>query len=118
MKKALVLYSVVFALLCACSPRRIKSEMKAEDRADARLAKGRAVFKANCQKCHPNGEAGAGPSLNNVHLPGFMLRARIRSRAFLLYTGRMPAFDKTEISRKEQDDLIRYLKQLRKLEKY
>jgi hypothetical protein len=52
--------------------------------------------------------------VNNVHLPGCLLRARIRSRAFLLYTGRMPAFDKDEIPPAGLDALIEYLKELRK----
>jgi mono/diheme cytochrome c family protein len=81
---------------------------------DATVREGQIVFKNQCQKCHPGGESGVGPPINNIHLPGFLVRARIRSRAFLLWMGRMPAFDKHEISKKEMDVLIQYLKYMRK----
>jgi mono/diheme cytochrome c family protein len=88
--------------------------MAAEESKDPKVTEGKLVFKNNCQRCHPNGEAGVGPPLNNIHLPGFLLRARIRSRAFLLWTGRMPSFKRQEISKKEMNVLVAYLKDLRK----
>lgn len=80
------------------------------------LARGQLVFMANCQRCHPNGEAGAGLPLNNVHLPGLALRFRIRDRAFLAGLGRMPSFKKSEISRTEMNDLLAYMKAKRHLD--
>ena len=68
----------------------------------------------NCQQCHPGGEAGVGPPINNIPLPGFTKRIRIRSKAFLLGLGRMPSFKKHEISRQEMDDLIVYMHALKK----
>lgn len=97
-------------LLFSCSARRIEKEMTGSE--NPQITSGRIVFKYNCQKCHPNGEAGVGPSINNINLPGFLLRKRVRSRAFLLYTGKMPAFKKDVISSKELDDLVVYLKDL------
>ena len=78
----------------------------------AGIAHGREIFKMHCDKCHPAGEAGVGLPINNINLPGFLTRYRIRSRSFLLWTGKMPAFHKQEISRKEMDHLIAYIKQL------
>ncbi|WP_205499710.1 c-type cytochrome [Rufibacter psychrotolerans] len=78
------------------------------------LENGRVVFMQNCQRCHPLGEAGLGPSINNVPLPGIALRYRIRSKSFFLGIGRMPSFKKHEISRDQMDDLIVYLKALRR----
>jgi mono/diheme cytochrome c family protein len=78
---------------------------------------GRLVFKKNCQQCHPNGESGVGPELNNVRVPKFLIKARVRSRAFLLWTGRMPQFDKHEISPKELNSLVYFIKTLQKNEK-
>jgi cytochrome c2 len=95
----------------SCSARRINKDMNTPE--DPKLRVGREVFKANCQRCHPNGESGVGPPLNNIYLPGFLMRARVRSRAFLLWTGRMPSFKKHEISKKEMDDLIYYLKDMK-----
>lgn len=84
---------------------------------EQKIADGRLVFKAHCQKCHPNGEAGVGPALNNKPLPAFLLRARIRSRATFLWTGKMPSFDKHEISKVELSALIAYLKHMEKKDK-
>lgn len=75
---------------------------------------GEMVFVNNCQKCHPGGEAGLGPAINNLPIPGFALRFRVRSKAFLLGLGRMPSFQKHEISKHEMDDLLSYLKALKK----
>ncbi|MCD6017028.1 MAG: hypothetical protein K0S53_149 [Bacteroidetes bacterium] len=84
---------------------------------DQKIADGRLVFKNKCQKCHPNGEAGVGPALNDKKLPAIIMRARIRSRATFLWTGRMPAFNKHEISKVEMNALIAYLKDMRKKDK-
>ena len=96
----------------SCGPqRRAQTNMSEEIINESpQASKGRLVFKTNCQKCHPDGESGVGPPLNNIHLPGFLVRAKIRSRALLLWTGRMPAFKKNEISKKEMDDLMVFIK--------
>ncbi|UYZ59903.1 c-type cytochrome [Hymenobacter latericus] len=78
------------------------------------VQRGHQVFMLNCQKCHPGGEAGAGPALNNVPLPGAALRFRIRSRAFFAGVGRMPSFKQHEISAEQLDDLVAYMKALRR----
>lgn len=79
---------------------------------------GKQVFMTNCQKCHPGGEAGEGPSINNIHLPGTLLKVRVRSKAFVLGLGRMPSFKKDEIARGDLRDLIAYLKATRKISNY
>jgi mono/diheme cytochrome c family protein len=94
----------------SCSPRRLESEQAIAESSDPRIIEGRRVFKSKCQSCHPNGEAGVGPEINNIMVPKFVLKARVRSRGFLLWTGRMPQFDKHEISAKELKSLVRYIK--------
>lgn len=66
-------------------------------------AAGEKVFMENCQRCHPQGEAGLGPSIHGA--PGFAKRFQVRHGA-----GAMPAFDKDHLSEKELDQLISYLK--------
>ena len=101
--------------LAGCgSARRSEPIMGPMALGTAQLENGRHVFMQNCQKCHPAGEAGEGPSLNNVPLPGAALRFRVRSKAFLLGLGRMPSFKEHEISPEQLDDLVLYLKALRR----
>jgi mono/diheme cytochrome c family protein len=110
------LYAAVAAIslimYSSCSSRRVDKDMTSSSQ--EKIEDGRLVFKYNCQKCHPNGEAGVGPPLNNIKLPRFIIRARVRSRAFLLWTGRMPAFKKHEISKKELSALVEYMKYMEK----
>ncbi|MCC2547662.1 cytochrome c [Hymenobacter sp. BT175] len=101
--------------LAACSTARRSEPLRAAalPTSDA-VVRGHLVFMENCQKCHPGGEAGAGPSLNNVPLPGWALRSRVRHRAFFLGVGRMPSFKENEISDPQLDDLVAYMKALRR----
>lgn len=71
-------------------------------------AKGELVFQQYCQKCHPGGEAGLGPTM--LHLPGFMKRIQVR-QGF----GVMPDFKKDVISEEELDAIIVYLREVRRL---
>ncbi len=118
MKKNIIVITLV--LVCSslyfvsCSARRVKKDMSSAQAEDPKIMEGRLVFKNHCQKCHPNGEAGVGPPLNNINLPSFLVRAKVRSRAFLLWTGRMPSFNKHEISSKEMKSLLVYLKDMKK----
>lgn len=72
------------------------------------IKKGQKIFMKNCQQCHPGGEAGLGPALNNKPLPAFLMRAQVR-HGF----GAMPAFSEQEISEEELTHLLAYLKELK-----
>ena len=117
MQRIPIILIIVLSIIVSCgSPRRIETNLAKENitAEDQRIAAGRLIFKNNCQKCHPNGEAGEGPSLNNIHLPGVLLRYRVRSKSFVLWLGKMPSFNKSEISKKEMDGLIAYMKAVRR----
>lgn len=77
------------------------------DQAD--LAAGRQVFLTRCHECHPGGEAGLGPGINDKPLPGFLIRLQVRKGL-----GTMPAFSEDEIPDRELDHLVTYLKALRR----
>lgn len=113
----LVIYNLSLLLLCilaSCgSARRSEPIMAKAMVKNEQIKKGEIVFMNNCQKCHPGGEAGVGPSLNNLAIPGVTKRFRVRSKAFLFGLGRMPSFKKNEISKEEMDNLIVYMKALR-----
>ncbi|WP_276496946.1 c-type cytochrome [Pontibacter litorisediminis] len=78
------------------------------------LERGQLVFMQHCQKCHPGGEAGVGLPINNVPLPKGLLKFRVRSKAFLLGLGRMPSFKEEEISDRDLEALVSYIKELKK----
>ena len=95
-------------LLGACSARRGEPLYGPLPITTPAMASGQQVFMRECHQCHPGGEAGLGPAINNKPLPGFMMRFQIR-RGF----GAMPAFSQSEISPEELDNLILYLNELR-----
>jgi len=76
---------------------------------DAAVGRGEKIFMKKCNQCHPKGDAGLGPGLNNKPLPGFMVKFQVRMGA-----GAMPSFSKEEISKAELNDVVHYLKALRR----
>src|SRR5690606_40530596 len=75
---------VAGCLLAAClligcgSARRGAPFEAAFEPADTTLLAGRHVFMRYCNGCHPGGEGGLGPALNNKPLPGWMIRFQVR----------------------------------------
>ena len=113
MKTLLSVFAILFfciVISACCSQRRIDNVSSTKE--NPQITEGRIIFKNKCDKCHPGGESGVGWSLNSVNLPGFITRFRVRSRGLLLWTGKMPAFDKHEISKTDMDHLVKYIKHL------
>src|SRR5688572_10533611 len=54
---------------------------------DPAVARGRVGFMQFCQRCHPGGEGGLGPALNDKPAPGFLIKTQVR-----LGLGKMPGF--------------------------
>lgn len=98
----------VLACLAGCSARRGEPFRGPIDVSDPRLARGETVFMAKCNKCHPGGEGGLGPALNNKPLPHFLVRYQTRNGG-----GAMPPFDADELTDKDLEDVTAYLKALR-----
>ena len=69
---------------------------------------GQRVFDKFCDKCHPGGEAGKGPALNNKPLPAPLIKAQVR-----MGMGAMPGFSRELLPPKQLDDLTVYMKALR-----
>lgn len=97
---------VVLELLSNCSPRQSLPlegplTLNNEERA------GEKIFMVHCQRCHPHGEAGLGPAINPV--PAFAKRFQTRHGV-----GVMPAFDEQHIGDNELDQLVVYLKALKR----
>jgi mono/diheme cytochrome c family protein len=96
------------AVLAACSARRSEPVTGSVPVGDPRVEHGRIAYMAHCHKCHPNGEAGLAPGINDKPLPEFLMKTQVR-----VGLGAMPSFSREQISDQELDDLIRYLKTLR-----
>ncbi|CAN5339509.1 hypothetical protein BH23BAC1_BH23BAC1_07220 [soil metagenome] len=105
--KKLLLIAVIFSLsliMVFCTTRAsepIKGPMNLDSQ---ELVLGQKVYNSYCNKCHPGGEAGLGPALNDRPTPGFLYRFQIRNGL-----GAMPDFSKEVINDEEMDALIRYL---------
>lgn len=93
-------------LIAGCSARR--GEPIVGPLPEPGIARGQQVFMRECHQCHPGGEAGLGPAINNKPLPGFLVKFQVRTGL-----GAMPAFSQGEISAEELDHLVDYLKALR-----
>ena len=104
----------VVTFITGCGSARRGEPLRGPLTMTEQVQRGQKVFMDNCHKCHPGGEAGAGPSINNIPLTGGMIKARVRYRAFFAGVGRMPSFKKNEISKEELNDLVRYIKVLKK----
>jgi mono/diheme cytochrome c family protein len=79
---------------------------------DPKVMRGRFVFSKNCHQCHPGGEAGLGPALNNKPAPVFLMKTQVR-----VGLGAMPGFNKDQISRDDLNALMAYVIALRKADR-
>jgi mono/diheme cytochrome c family protein len=106
----LTAFAALLLLVQACGSSRrsepIRGPLALES---AKLEQGKVVFMEHCHKCHPGGETGLGPALNNKPAPGFLIRIQVRNGL-----GAMPGFNRELISNEEMDGLVAYVKALRR----
>jgi mono/diheme cytochrome c family protein len=95
-------------LTTGCSARRGEPIVGPLPLSEPAIARGQQVFMRECHQCHPGGEGGLGPAINNKPLPGFLIKLQVRNGL-----GAMPAFSQNEISPEDLDHLVDYLKALR-----
>jgi mono/diheme cytochrome c family protein len=100
--------AALLAFAGGCSARRGEPFKGPFVASDAVVEHGRVVFMEHCHKCHPGGEAGLGPAINDKPLPEFLMKIQIRTGL-----GAMPSFKEHELSSEDADAVIRYLKALR-----
>ena len=105
--KIVIAFTIV---ITGCASRKAEPiKGKSFVTANEGVANGEKVFMANCQKCHPGGEAGLGLAINPTPVPQFIKRFQMRHGI-----GVMPSFKKDEISTKDLKDISRYLCALNK----
>lgn len=102
--------SACLALLVGCTTARrgepITGSVPANNQ---QLMAGRVAFMRHCHECHPNGEGGLGPALNNKPAPRFLIKTQVRTGL-----GSMPEFNNEKISNRELDALVDYMVALRR----
>jgi mono/diheme cytochrome c family protein len=106
--KILLSFSLFFSIV-SCAVR--KSEpitAKVVNVADSHTKNGQVLYNNYCQKCHPAGEAGLGPSVTSK--PGFAKRFQMRHGL-----GVMPSFKKDQLSKRDVKDIAIYLRKLNQL---
>jgi mono/diheme cytochrome c family protein len=107
--KFLIGVVMIASITLSCSARRSEPLAGPLPLSSPEIVEGRNVFMMHCHQCHPGGEAGLGPAINNKPLPAFAIRTQVRYGL-----GAMPAFYPSEITEAELDALVTYLKALRR----
>lgn len=107
---ALAAALLVPALAIGCgSARRSEPVAGPLEDVSAEVARGHVAFDRFCSQCHPEGELGLAPAINNKPLPGFLIRFQVRNGL-----GAMPAFPEEVIPPDELDAIVAYLQELRR----
>ena len=92
----------------ACGAARRRPPVAAAQAFSQQAEAGRIAFMAKCHRCHPGGEAGLAPALNDKPFPDFLKRFQVRHGL-----GVMPSFTKEELSDADLDAILEYLEELR-----
>jgi mono/diheme cytochrome c family protein len=100
----LVMTAIVYL---ACGTARRRPPLGPAPALSEQAATGQVAFMEKCNRCHPGGEAGLGPALNDKPLPDFFKRFQVRKGL-----GTMPHFSHEELSDAELDAILEYLKAL------
>lgn len=115
MKSPPVVVVIAFVLagaVAGCSARR-SAALRFSTAETAALtdthAEGRRAFARYCHECHPGGDAGLGPAINNKPLPQFLMQFQARHGL-----GAMPSFSAAQLSDAELDAITAYLVALRR----
>lgn len=71
--------------------------------------RGERLFYKHCSRCHPGGESGLGPALNDKPLPELAIETQIRKGL-----GAMPAFSEHHLKDDEVDAIADFVIEMRK----
>jgi mono/diheme cytochrome c family protein len=106
----MLLGAALAAATVSCgSARRTEPLIGEKPLPNAKLALGEQVFDRNCSQCHPGGEGGVGPALNNKPAPQWAIRFQVRHGL-----GAMPRFSEREISDEQLAAVTSYMVWLRR----
>jgi mono/diheme cytochrome c family protein len=99
------------ALLVACDGARRGDAVGIPVLASGAALTGQVAFARTCNPCHPGGEAGLGPALNDKPLPDSLVRFKVR-----MGIGTMPSFPEDELDEASLDAILEWMAALRDAE--
>jgi mono/diheme cytochrome c family protein len=105
---ALTLLLVMLQISCG-SPRRGEPLIGPLELTDPAQQRGQVAFMRHCHSCHPSGEGGLGPGINDKPLPRFLIATQVRAGL-----GSMPRFTTADLPPEELDEIISYLVAVRR----
>jgi hypothetical protein len=109
-KSTLCLLAGISFLTASCgSVRRGEPISGPLDRLNPEVERGQLVFQRHCHQCHPGGEGGLGPGLNDKPAPVWLMKTQVRAGL-----GAMPGFGEDQIPPDALDELMSYVIALRK----
>lgn len=108
LRAVLLLVAGAATAVAGCGATRRSEPLRGPLSLGEQEARGQVVFMEHCHQCHPSGEAGLGPALNDKPFPTFLKRFQVRRGL-----GAMPSFSEEQISDQELDALMAYLSALR-----
>jgi mono/diheme cytochrome c family protein len=101
---------VVLSLLGACGTARRSEPVRGPLAVTSDLEReGQRVFMRECNYCHPMGDGGLGPGLNNKPVPKAAVQLQIRKGM-----GAMPSFSESELSDGDIEALFAYMLVMRR----
>lgn len=106
--KALILLAAA-ALSAGCSARRGEPIAAPLTLISAEARRGRAVYAVHCDRCHPGGEGGLGPGINNKPFGRRLIAWQVRRGL-----GVHPPFPKDRLSDEDLDALLAFLRELKR----
>ena len=102
--------AVIAPLLYGCgAERRGQPEAPVVSADNRKEVRGERLFHRWCYQCHPGGEAGLGPPINNLPLPHVAIRTQIREGV-----GAMPAFGDDLLSNADVSAILAYLDEMKR----
>lgn len=101
--------AAIVPLLYGCgAERRGQPEAPAITADNPKEVRGERLFHRWCYQCHPGGESGLGPAINDRPLPHLAIRTQIRKGV-----GAMPAFGDDLLSDTDVSAIIAYLDEMK-----
>ena len=101
--------AVIAPLLAGCGAQRRGEPEAPAVRPDGPVElRGAVLFHRFCYQCHPGGEAGLGPGLNDKPVPDIAVRAQIRKGV-----GAMPSFDDETLPDRDVGAILAYMHEMR-----